>query len=84
MPFVVCKSNGGQYEDESFVAGLMLGEMMTNLGQFPRKPKYSQQVVVGLLPMADLLAMRYGYEMIHVHDNDEWITVWFERLDSDG
>lgn len=62
MPFVACQSQGGAYDDSSFVAGYeaatvdaVLGATQKVIGSFER------WVVPGLVPQLDLIAMRHGY-----------------------
>ncbi|WP_030186093.1 hypothetical protein [Streptomyces capuensis] len=65
MPFVLCQSNGGPYDDEAFAAGMACGQLWTELrvlqahGATPR-PRYVQPEHV---PQLDLIAMHYGYTL---------------------
>ena len=81
MPFVVCVSNGGIYDDRSFVAGArfeavanscIAGEHMIRDWQPP-----------GLVPQLDLLAMQYGYSFLQepwVEAPEEWTLVTMIKL----
>lgn len=80
MPFVICKSNGGVYEDAPFVAGWRLGAldarmgMATTIDALPQ-PTYIQETE---LPQAELLAMKHGYMMTTDDSDGEWIHITFE------
>lgn len=65
MPLVVCKSNGGVYEDESFVEGMRYGEIGIALGMLPMfgLTTYECWVPPALIPQCDLLAMRGGWKL---------------------
>lgn len=61
MPLIVVASNGGPYDDQSFVAGMNLQQLWCVL---ERKPmSYQQFVRSSLVPQIDLLAMHFGYRM---------------------
>lgn len=80
MPFVVCRSNGGPYDDEAFVAGVYCGsidqELQTRSICGPQK-----YVPTAVVPQLDLLAMHRGYEMSAEPwgDHPEWTLVSFWR-----
>lgn len=63
MPFVLAQSQGGPYDDKAFSAGMMCGQLWTELralspfGATPR-PRY---IVPEHLKQMDLIAMHYGY-----------------------
>lgn len=76
MPFVVCTSEGGPYEDSPFVAGVHFGQIYVacDLGT----PIISRYVPTGLVPQLDLAAMHFGYtfEFQKWEDNeDDWTLV---------
>jgi hypothetical protein len=65
IPFVVCTSEGGPFDDEAFVSGVQVGEVMATLrtlkaldaagsGRFWVDKKLQKQL--------DLVAMHYGYD----------------------
>jgi hypothetical protein len=72
FPFVVCQSNGGPFEDESFVAGAQYGNLhqLASLGV----GQIMAMVYPALLQQIDLLAMHYGYTLATV-DHGEWMAV---------
>lgn len=84
MPFVVCQSEGGPYDDEAFVAGYtcaVLEQKLQTLAVHRATPP-SQLVRAPHLPQFDLIAMLHGYK-IHVGDIDEasgWTNVTFEHV----
>ncbi len=60
-PFVVCKSNGGPWDDDAFVAGVRFGELAQRLklGElFVELP-----IEDALAPQVDLVAMHEGYSV---------------------
>jgi hypothetical protein len=82
MPFVVCTSNGGVFDDTAFVAGAQLGELWRQMQDGgPVEPVY---VNPHLVPQLDLAAMHFGYHMT-VEPWDEHNTlVEFERPPVNG
>lgn len=66
MPFLVCVSEGGPYDDESFAAGwscAVINEALQHPGV-----AWSGTVPKALLPQLDLIAMHRGYRLVQ---NDE-------------
>lgn len=64
MPFVVCQTNGGPYEDSAFVAGSYFGEIDAHMRAMKGTTavlRYS--VPEALMPQIDLLAMHHRYRM---------------------
>lgn len=88
LPFVVCRSRGGPYDDESFVAGFQCGEIDRALSvaylvraQQVRFPT----VYARLLPQLDLVAMRHLYQVgpVRVIESaPQWADVTFELCGS--
>lgn len=76
MPFVVCVSKGGPYEDQAFVAGVQFGGLWT-MAQANLTPILAM-VYKELLPQIDLLAMNFGYTL-DTRDHDEWIGVHLSK-----
>lgn len=81
MPFVVCQSRGGPYEDEAFVAGWALGQLDIELGQAAadRRPLLNRTVRTASMPQVELLAMKHGL-MAEPEESEgvpEWSTVQF-------
>lgn len=90
MPFVVCASQGGPYDDASFVAGTRLGEVMVRLHDhrcfFPGNefaPDFP--VEPALVPQMDLLAMHEGCTLTTEPwgYGAEWVYVTFTPAPSD-
>lgn len=90
MPFVVCRTQGGPYDDQSFVAGFQSGQIAATLDLVSdagvKTIAVPHCVYRPLLPLLDLLAMRYGYQMQSAdvtagEDTETWATVEFHRPD---
>lgn len=80
MPFVVCQSNGGTYDDHGFVAGCEYGYIHGLLAAKP--PVLERYVRTETMPQYDLLAMHEGYSMkaeAWEEYSDEWTHVVFTR-----
>jgi hypothetical protein len=82
MPFVLCKSNGGPFDDAAFVAGATCGALIEELrmlrltAAIPRE----RYMDARYLPQVDLIAMAHGYA-VTLGDLDEasgWQAVTFE------
>jgi len=74
MPFVVCSSSGGPYDDDAFVAGYHLGQLDERL----RHGLVVDEIVTlrsDSLPQFDLIAMRHGLFYSAVAEADGWATV---------
>jgi hypothetical protein len=81
MPYVVCQSQGGPYEDQSFVAGARFGGDMAEL-RAEKPATWQSYVYPGMVPQYDLLAMEQGYTMTSEpwdEHPDEWVLVTFTR-----
>lgn len=57
MPFVACITEGGRYDDASFVAGFTCGQAWVELA---KGRTWAGWVPVGLVKQLDLVAMYYG------------------------
>lgn len=84
MPFVICESAGGPYDDDSFVAGYTCAALDEKLRVLAlhRATPHPQLVRPAHLPQVDLIAMLHGYK-IHVGEADEatgWSDVTFEYI----
>lgn len=82
MPIILCKSNGGPFDDAAFIAGATCGAIIEELrslrltGGTPNKRYINTQY----LPQIDLIAMAYGYTIKH-GDHDEasgWQAITFQ------
>jgi len=78
MPFVVCKSQGGPYDDDSFVAGWELGRLDAELPHYAALGfgSITKLAHSATRPQIDLVAMKHGWRVAHhSEDRDGWITV---------
>lgn len=83
MPFVITKTNGGPFEDDSFVAGV-------NFAYLDRDIKYAamlnlvpqdQYVDKRLTPQIDLLAMKGSIRVRFVAYDDFYVLAQFDTED---
>ncbi len=83
LPFTLCRSNGGPYDDDAFLSGWRLGVLdatlaalgVSALADSIRPVEYAQ---------ADLIAMARGYTMAVEPSRDpEWLSVTFTRVRDD-
>jgi len=85
MPFVVCQSKGGPYDDSSFTAGFAAGMLWIQLGLgelgLGRLPE-PQAMRNDLLPQVDLIAMHHGWTTRVEPYDDEWAMVEFVPVGS--
>lgn len=91
LPFVVCESQGGPYNDEAFVAGWEAGRLDLMIAEQAKAGARGPIVATvhrGNLPIVDLIAMRHGYTLtegvLATDDADTWQTyavVEFSRHD---
>lgn len=84
MPFVVCASQGGPYDDAAFVAGYQAGRIDRALAVAAINDTQSVRatVVAALVPQLELLGMHHGYPTCDVTSADEtsqWADVTFTR-----
>lgn len=88
MSFVACRSQGGPYNDQSFVAGFQVGTIDGALaaaaGIGASILPVAHCVYRALLGQLDLIAMRHGYQMRSApvtagDDTETWSTVEFYR-----
>lgn len=63
MPFVVCQSQGGPYEDDAFVAGFQAGQIDRSLraATIANADRVRATVMTALVPQLELLAMQHGF-----------------------
>lgn len=78
FPFVVCESQGGPYDDESFVAGYELGLLS---GRLEAQPQFHRATLrTASMHQVDLIAMHHGYTLrSQVCPQEEWTSVDFMR-----
>lgn len=86
MPFVICQSEGGPYEDEAFVAGFTCGTLdaeLRALAQLAATPA-ARWVRPAHLPQVDLIAMHHGYTSTagEADPASGWHLVTFEQPES--
>lgn len=81
MPFTVCTSKGGPYDDASFVAGYEMGLLDARLADGPARVNASLRS--DSIPQIDLLAMRHGYAVATEpwEDGSEWTLCEFTKAD---
>jgi len=84
MPFVVCASNGGPYDDGPYCAGWEAGVLDVVLATAAlgnRIHELTRPVRTGNVPQLDLVAMQHGWTMETEPTEwpDEWTTVIFRR-----
>lgn len=89
MPFVVCQSQGGPFDDVSFTIGFELGQIDRELAmcQTLSSEPIARYIHEDGLPQLDLIAMRRGFtiKVGHLDGSDEWRYVEFIReSDADG
>lgn len=84
MPFVVCESDGGPYDDAAFVAGCRFAQIdhaLQTIMQFG-VTTYELWVEPALVPQLDLLAMHidWGLTTAPWEDHpDDWVLASFEK-----
>lgn len=61
MPFVVCTSQGGPWDDQAFVAGVKLGVLLRYMDS--DEGEISDYVHPDLVRQVDLAVMHFGYTM---------------------
>jgi hypothetical protein len=79
LPFVICKSRGGPYDDDAFVSGWRLGQISAALE--PQGTSWAGLVQEAELPQLDLMAMRRDCRL-EVLSNDldgGWVRVSLTR-----
>ncbi len=80
MPFVVCQSQGGPYDDAAFVAGYECALLDSVLRQRP--DAVDQNVHSACVPQIDLIAMQHGYKLTAepwADDPETWTVVHLVR-----
>ncbi len=73
MPFVVCKSSGGIYDDDSFLAGMYFGRACVSMEE---EEIWMAAVPTVLIPQLDLLAMGSNATLtVEETDSEYWSFV---------
>ena len=79
LPFVLCRSRGGPYDDEAFLSGWRLGDLGATLGR-AGVSALAESIRPRERLQADLLAMAYGYTMaVEPSSDPDWLLVTFSR-----
>lgn len=77
MPFVVCTSKGGPYNDDAYVAGWEAGALDMALEFAPLRPgtimRLPQAFHAANRPQIDLIAMKHGLAVEFEDAADEWV-----------
>lgn len=75
MPFVVCRSKGGPYDDDAFTAGFQAGGIDQALASAAASHATSVHfpiVHTALTRQLDLIGMRWGFPSMHLITSPEW------------
>lgn len=80
MPFIVCASQGGPYDDEAFAAGFQLGRIYSDAdaGAVMGVAPGPYTVPSACVAQVDLIAMKHGFTIARATDLDEpagWTAV---------
>lgn len=81
-PWVVCKSNGGPFDDDGFAAGFRCGGINAKLNT-QIADKLVEEVDPRDLDQLDLIAMHHEYGMtvtLNEEDPTDWAVVVFEKM----
>lgn len=78
MPFVTVQSKGGPHEDTSYVCGYEMGRLDTRL-EMSGAHRFEHVIQTDNVRQADLIAMRRGYRMSVIRQDEGWVNVRFER-----
>jgi hypothetical protein len=81
MPFLVCQSKGGPYDDAAYVAGYEAGTLDMALALSPPLPgsRLNEGVPYHAdnMPQIDLIAMRHNVTIETEDVGDGWVSVTF-------
>lgn len=89
MPFVLCKTNGGPFDDEAFVIGWDCATLHAELRQcrVMQLTPIGRWVKARLLPQLELIAMDTDFTILHGYAPpgdgtglDHWAWVEFTRV----
>lgn len=87
-PFTVCRSQGGPYEDESFVAGVQLGHIdrILQIAAGVGADRVRSTARTALVPQLELCGMARGFPVVTVEEvtatdkypaMPEWVFITF-------
>lgn len=77
MPFVACRSHGGPYDDDAFVAGFQVGQINRALAAIAalEGDGLTAMVRADLAAQLDLIAMQHGFPHVERTEHDgHWMT----------
>jgi hypothetical protein len=83
VPFVVCQSQGGPYDDDAFVAGFQCGQVDKALAVSAAAGSRTVTLPLirtELIRQLELIAMNHGYPVVTVQPEQlspDWATVTF-------
>lgn len=80
MPFVACKTQGGTYDDTSFVAGYRLGSLAARL-KYEKPDMCRGYVYPADMYQLDLIAMRAGYIVMSRKHSEGWIFATLRKVE---
>lgn len=85
MPFILCASNGGPYDDEAFVMGYECGQLDALLRVYEKLDAApdGRFVHTNVLMQLDLICMQHGFRLTEgqVDESGEWTWVSFTPVD---
>ncbi|MDH5134050.1 MULTISPECIES: hypothetical protein [unclassified Microbacterium] len=86
MPFVLCESKGGRFDDEAFTAGFALGALDRDLSLAAHSNMNPSEryMRVEYRSQADLIAMRHGFTLTLSSEQDGWSLYQFGTPDTRG
>lgn len=81
MPFVVCKSQGGPYDDDAYVAGWEAKTISIQLDGLANITGATMVAVVHIenQPQIDLIAMKHGWTVEFEPFDEVWVTATFQH-----
>lgn len=86
MPFVVCKTKGGPYDDDAYVAGWeakTISVQLDGLAETPGALIMVASIHTENQPQIDLVAMQQGWTVTFEYADAYWVTATFERPEVD-
>lgn len=84
VPFIACKSHGGRYDDDSFVAGFQAGQIDQALKSGATAGAvrvWFPMVYATLREQLELIAMNRGYPLVEfalLDGHEDWVDVTFK------